>query len=411
MRRPRVRTAFSRQRVVYKNERWYCGGIASTALFSKNRRMDVNTSGDMKEAMETNFDEALQRHRALYPLMEPQDVCKLAYQSFLGVEHLLGDGFQDRLRTEWETVGDAPPQEPLDIGNGLCRFPLTGAFPTEAAAPLLTKLCLRTGAFKRDWAPPAFQDCLRRLEHADISGMGTYLEEYRRLGCPPVRHSRRYREAYDPHYRVIRSDDAQYFSALLHVSGFLQTDQPVIVAIDGPCGSGKSTLASLLAEVFPCNVFHMDDFYLPPSRRAGNWQESVGGNMDFRRIREELLEPAAQGNDILYRAYDCRTASLKPAVPYPHRSLTVLEGSYSLHPGLRRYYRSAIYVTCSEEERLRRLRQREGERFSAFQDCWIPLEERYFRACEPERAAALCIATGSLGTALPNDSKRRGTIL
>ena len=40
----------------------------------------------------------------------------------------------------------------------------------------------------------------------------------------------------------------------------------VIVAIDGKCTSGKTTLASKLAELYDCNVFHMDDFFLrrPP---------------------------------------------------------------------------------------------------------------------------------------------------
>lgn len=193
------------------------------------------------------------------------------------------------------------------------------------------------------------------------------------------------------------SGDPRYLPAMDLVTGLLEADRPAILAIDGPCGSGKSTLASLLAAAFPCNVFHMDDFYLPPARRPSNWRETIGGNMDFRRIQEELLEPAAQGKDVAYRAYDCRAAALKPAVPVPFRPLTVLEGSYSLHPGLRRYYRAAIFVTCPEEERLRRLRLREGARFSNFQDCWIPLEERYFRACEPERAASLVVNAGPSG--------------
>ena len=38
----------------------------------------------------------------------------------------------------------------------------------------------------------------------------------------------------------------------------------VIVAIDGKCTSGKTTLASKLAEIYDCNVFHMDDFFLRP---------------------------------------------------------------------------------------------------------------------------------------------------
>ena len=39
-------------------------------------------------------------------------------------------------------------------------------------------------------------------------------------------------------------------------------DEPLIVAIDGRCGSGKTTLGEYLEQVFNCNLFRMDDFFL-----------------------------------------------------------------------------------------------------------------------------------------------------
>ena len=42
----------------------------------------------------------------------------------------------------------------------------------------------------------------------------------------------------------------------------------VVVAIDGKYTSGKTTLASKLAEIYDCNVFHMDDFFLRPEQRT-----------------------------------------------------------------------------------------------------------------------------------------------
>ena len=42
----------------------------------------------------------------------------------------------------------------------------------------------------------------------------------------------------------------------------------VVVAIDGKCTSGKTTLAAKLAEIYDCNVFHMDDFFLRPEQRT-----------------------------------------------------------------------------------------------------------------------------------------------
>ena len=54
----------------------------------------------------------------------------------------------------------------------------------------------------------------------------------------------------------------------------------VIVAIDGKCTSGKTTLASQLAEIYDCNVFHMDDFFLRPEQRTPERFAEDGGNVD-----------------------------------------------------------------------------------------------------------------------------------
>ena len=54
----------------------------------------------------------------------------------------------------------------------------------------------------------------------------------------------------------------------------------VIVAIDGKCTSGKTTLASKLAQIYDCNVFHMDDFFLRPEQRIPERLAEVGGNVE-----------------------------------------------------------------------------------------------------------------------------------
>ena len=40
------------------------------------------------------------------------------------------------------------------------------------------------------------------------------------------------------------------------------SDEPLLAAIDGRCGSGKTTLGEYLKQVFDCNLFRMDDFFL-----------------------------------------------------------------------------------------------------------------------------------------------------
>lgn len=40
------------------------------------------------------------------------------------------------------------------------------------------------------------------------------------------------------------------------------TQEYIVIAIDGRCASGKTTLANKLAQHFHANVFHMDDYFL-----------------------------------------------------------------------------------------------------------------------------------------------------
>ena len=65
---------------------------------------------------------------------------------------------------------------------------------------------------------------------------------------------------------------------------------PVVLALDGRCGSGKTTMAAALAEQFPDSiVLHTDDFYLPPADRVPGWEQTPCANMDFARLRDEVL--------------------------------------------------------------------------------------------------------------------------
>ena len=47
---------------------------------------------------------------------------------------------------------------------------------------------------------------LALLRELDVPGMAQWLAEYEAAGCPAVRHSQTFRDAYCPHYRVIKLD-------------------------------------------------------------------------------------------------------------------------------------------------------------------------------------------------------------
>lgn len=193
----------------------------------------------------------------------------------------------------------------------------------------------------------------------------------------------------------MRDDGARIFSPVLErIKELAERGGPAVIAIDGRCGSGKTWLARLIAESFPCNVLHMDDFYLPFARRAGDWETVPGGNMDFERLRGELLLPIQEGKGAVYRPYCCPRDSFGEAVPLPRRELTVVEGSYSRHPSMDIAYDLTIFLTCAGEVQRRRLKQREGSRFAAFEQRWIPMEENYFRRFDVEATSDMVLDTG-----------------
>lgn len=175
-----------------------------------------------------------------------------------------------------------------------------------------------------------------------------------------------------------------------------QSGKPFLLALDGRCGSGKTTLAAQLAEHFPGSVtIHTDDFYLPPSQRAEGWEHTPCANMDLERLKSEVLVPVRAGQAFQYRAYSCRGGKYLPPVPLAPAPLVIVEGSYSHHPSLAPYYDMRVFVTCTPEEQARRLQAREGERYAAFVERWIPLEEKYFARYSIEETAAFEITCKS----------------
>ena len=169
----------------------------------------------------------------------------------------------------------------------------------------------------------------------------------------------------------------------------------LLLAIDGRCGCGKSSLAALLARELDGNVFHTDDFYLPFSRRADDWQTQPAGNMNLTRLREEVLTPLLAEETVYYRAYDCPRECFMPSREIPFKALSVVEGSYSQHPLLTDAYDRRIFVTAEKTVQLQRLREREGAHAASFEKLWIPMEEHYFKAFAIEQKADCLLRTDS----------------
>ncbi|MBQ8821177.1 MAG: deoxynucleoside kinase [Lachnospiraceae bacterium] len=156
----------------------------------------------------------------------------------------------------------------------------------------------------------------------------------------------------------------------------------MIIAIDGRSGGGKSTLAGTLEKKLGLSVVHMDDFFLQPHQRCVERLSQPGGNVDYERVLEEVLEPLKRGESpVTYRCFDCKTMSFGETKTIDGSKPVVVEGSYSCHPKLKEYYDLTIFLDVDGETQIQRLRERVGEeRLQMFKEKWIPLEEAYFEA-------------------------------
>lgn len=157
--------------------------------------------------------------------------------------------------------------------------------------------------------------------------------------------------------------------------------EQVNIAIDGMCGGGKTTLGNALAEKYDCNLFHMDDFFLRPAQRTPERYAQAGGNVDYERFREEVLEHLVDRDGFTYRPFDCGSFELGEPRTVAYRRLNIIEGSYSCHPYFGDIYQVRFFVELTSEEQKARILARNGEeKYQRFVNEWIPMENQYFEA-------------------------------
>ena len=315
-----------------------------------------------------------------HPKMQIEDLFKFLYQSAFGCSHATCslEQAKEGVRREREALGDTSPAI-QELDGDYCRLSLSslssetlGALFYLSAKPeprgktdLLYKLSDAHKLIKAGLLPFNEQQFTEKLKNWEANGF------------PALHHSQEYKENYCPSYRVISKDFARYLPLFCELDRRLERGT-VNMCIEGGCASGKSTLSYLLAKVYDCNVFHADDFFLPPQMRTPERLLEVGGNLDRERLESEVLSSLSH-DEITYRRFDCSTATLSEPVTVKNKALNIVEGVYSYHPSLSKYYNFSLYLDVSKECQKKRILARNTPAFAErFFNEWIPLEERYF---------------------------------
>ena len=327
---------------------------------------------------------------ARYPALRPGDLLKALHQSVFGCGHFVTDEAAGLayLREELPRA-DCSEIEPLDGGfsrvhlgilkeTGLAAETLFHLFALSAETP-----CGTVEALEEKLADLLELAAEGRLPFS-YEETAAAVEDWRRAGFPACHHSPEFRAAYAPAYRVVRREYAWAIPLLAAMDRRLAENSRLLMAIDGGSASGKTTLASLLARVYDCNVFHMDDFFLRPEQRTEERLAEPGGNVDRERFYEEVLEPLKAGKAVTFRRYDCQTQTLADPATIAPKALNIVEGAYSMHPLLADSYNLTVFLKIPPEVQRCRVLARNGpEVGERFFTRWIPLEQWYFDALDP----------------------------
>ena len=330
-----------------------------------------------------------------YPALEPADLLKGLHQSVFGCGHFVTDRTAGLalLRRELEAPGLRADVEPLD--GPYCRVHLGYLKETGLAPETLFRLFALSAEEPSGVTLVLEEKLAALLSLAEAGKLPFPLEEttaaaetWRKAGFPACHHSEGFRAAYHPAYRVIGREFVWLLPLLAAIDQKRVERDRVTVAIEGGSASGKTTLAALLAKIYDCNVFHMDDFFLRPEQRTAERLAEPGGNVDRERFYEEVLRPLTEGQEVQYCRYDCQTQTLLSPVAIAPKALNIVEGAYSMHPALADSYDLSVFLRISPALQRSRIQKRNTPDFAErFFDLWIPLEQCYF---EKTDAAARC---------------------
>ena len=328
----------------------------------------------------------VKQHFNLHPEEQLSDIVKLLFQRSFGAEHMINnpDASLERLINELDGI-DYNEETPLyeDIGGDFARINLA-AVKGKLKPETVNRIFVLSANGERNAKEALIKD-LEALVEADFLPFSeeekrNFVDEYVALGCPALSHSEAYRKKYAPGYRIARKKYAVLLPLFIEIEENLEKNGRVAVGIDGMAASGKTTMAKTVAEIYFCNVFHTDDYFLPPEMKTPARLAEIGGNIDYERMKSEIINNLFEEKDFEVRKYDCFSQTLGEKTVVKRTPVTVVEGVYSMHPYFGDVYSVKRVLKICREEQLKRLEKRNPSLLPRFIREWLPMEDRYFNA-------------------------------
>lgn len=323
-----------------------------------------------------NLTDVLTYHQKRYPYMELLDFQKLIYQHTFGPRHIIKEKEKAYHLLKEETILSTCANHELfeDIGNYMTRIYL-GSKQT-LPLDLLFKLMIMSS----NHSYGNFRD-YQQNTHI----LNTFLNtRHLQLQAPipnniplPFSHSLKYKEKYQPHYRILHTYFAYFYPLFISISSIIASNPNPIIVIDGRCGSGKTTLSIVLKELFHADIIHMDDFFLRAQQRTKQRLQEIAGNIDYERFQKEVAMELIPHNHFQYHPYDCHKQSFTTPIDIDTSHPIIIEGAYALHPKIQYHKDLSIFLDIDENQQVARLTKRNPKTIERFTSEWIPKENEY----------------------------------
>lgn len=327
-------------------------------------------------------------HKRKYPLMQIEDLFKLLHQSSFGCEHMVEDeqGALEYIIKENSARACAPDTKTEALDGDFCRVHLS-YLDSGLSAQTLARIFYLSASHVQN----GLEQLKEKLSVArelvacgeldfSLDDFDRLLNEWRSCGFCARHHSDAFRQAYSPSYRVVHKKYAKFIPLFACIDRAM-TRENIILAIEGGSAAGKSTLADILRDVYDCAVFHMDDFFLRSEQRTPERYAEIGGNIDRERFLSEVLLPLREGKTVEYRRFDCCEMKITASEKITPKRLNVVEGAYSMHPELEKYYDLSVFLDVDEDTQRARIEKRNSPDLAKrFFSEWIPMERKYFLA-------------------------------
>lgn len=315
-----------------------------------------------------------------------QDAIKLIYQNEFRAEHLISNPEKVFLSLKEEISQNKLNDNFFceNIGNETVRFHLASC--NEKIQNIITDLFVLSFEQKSGTKKSFIKKCQELVELSENNRNFLFDEpvkdivsKYLQEGIHPVHHSEDFKAKNIVHYRIMPQKNAEMIRICLEALDFYEKKGHCILAIDGRCGSGKTTIASILQKELDCDIIHMDDFFLQKHQRTPQRNKMIGGNFDYERFTKEIILPLSNHQLDSYQKFDCHKMELGEIVQLRNKPIKIIEGSYSLHPILKKYYDISISTDINSALQSDRILKRNGLKLhKQFIEKWIPKENLYF---------------------------------